>query len=86
VSAEISTAGGEPAPVLDISRWELAPGAKRYRPILRKAEKYIAQDAECAGELEVLARQIKEALLLGRGEHAEALREELLELLEFMDV
>ena len=81
VSAEISTAGVEPAPVLDISRWELAPGAKRYRPILRKAEKYIAQDAECAGELEVLARQIKEALLLGRGEHAEALREELLELL-----
>lgn len=40
---------------------------------------------ECADELEVLARQIKEALLLEREERAEELREELLELLEFAE-
>jgi molecular chaperone DnaK len=83
VSADISTTGIEAFPVLDITKWESAPGAKRYRPILRKAEKLMAGDTEYDTDLEVLVRQIKEALLLGRGEQAESLREELLDLLEF---
>jgi molecular chaperone DnaK len=86
VTAEISTTGVVPLPALDVSKWESAPDAKRYRPILRKAEKQMADDADSGDELEVLVRQIKEALLLGHGERAEALREELLELLELMGV
>jgi hypothetical protein len=86
VSADISTTGIEAMPVLDIAKWESAPGAKRYRPVLRKAEKLMADDTGYGADLEVLVRQIKEALLLGHGKQAEALREELMELLEFADM
>jgi len=82
VSAEISTAGVEPMPVLDLSKWESADGAKRFRPAIRKAEKQIAAGNDFMGEFELLVRQIKESLLLGDGERAERLREELMELLE----
>ncbi|MDR1157670.1 MAG: Hsp70 family protein [Oscillospiraceae bacterium] len=85
VSAEISTTGVEPLPALDLSKWGSASSAKRYRPIVRKAEKLIAAEVEGAGELEVLVQQLKEALLLERGEQAEALREELMALLEALE-
>lgn len=84
-AAEISTAGLEPLPAVDLSQWMDAPGARRYRPLLRKAEKLVKAGVECADELEVLVRQIKEALLLEREAAAEELREELLELLEFAE-
>ncbi|MDR1204859.1 MAG: Hsp70 family protein [Peptococcaceae bacterium] len=86
VSADISTTGIEALSVPDISKWESAPGAKRYRPVLRKAEKLLADDTEYDAELEALVRQIKEALLLGRGKQAESLREELMDLLEFAGI
>jgi molecular chaperone DnaK len=82
VAAEINIIGVEPLPALDLSKWESAPGAKRCRPVLRKAEKLIAADAEGADELAVLVQQLKEALLLEREEQAEALREELMAFLE----
>jgi molecular chaperone DnaK len=85
VSAEINTAGVEPLPSLDISKWEGAPGAKRFRPILRKAEKKICAGAASSGELRSLVRQIKEALLLERMEHAEELKDVLVDLMEFAD-
>jgi molecular chaperone DnaK len=82
VSAEISTTGVKPKPVLDISKWESAEGAKRYRPAIRKAEKQIAAGNDDTEELQILVRQIKEALLLENSEQAEDLRKELLDLLE----
>ena len=82
VSAEISTAGVEPKPVLDLSKWESAEGAKKYRPAIRKAEKQIAAGSDEMYELELLVRQIKEALLLGKAEEAEEIKGELLDLLE----
>jgi hypothetical protein len=84
VSAEISTTGVKPKPPLDLARWERAEGAKRFRPAIRKAEKLIAEENDEGGDLAILIRQIKEALLLNKGEQAEALRDELLELLEAM--
>ncbi|MDR2743499.1 MAG: Hsp70 family protein [Treponema sp.] len=84
VSAEISTTGVKPKPLLDLTQWEKAEGAKRFRPAIRKAEKLIAEEYDEDGDIEILIRQIKEALLLHKGEQAETLRDELLELLEAM--
>jgi molecular chaperone DnaK len=83
VSAEISTTGVKPKPQIDLTQWEKAEGAKRFRPVIRKAEKLIADNGEVGGEdLEILVRQIKEALLLNKGDHAEKLRNELLDILD----
>jgi molecular chaperone DnaK len=82
VSAEISTTGVKPRPVLDLAAWESAEGAKRCRPLIRKAEKAIARDDDLAEDLQILIDQLKEALLLKNEEQAESLRAELLEILE----
>jgi molecular chaperone DnaK len=83
VSAEINIAGMAPKPVLDLSKWESAPGAKRQRPMIRRAEKRIADGNDESGEMELLVRQIKEALLLEDSEEdIERLRDGLRELLE----
>lgn len=82
ISAEINTAGVMPKPALDISKWEAVAGAKRYRPAIHKAEKEIAIGNDEMGEIELLVRQVKEALLLGDEEQAECLREELMDKLE----
>jgi molecular chaperone DnaK len=82
VSAEISTTGVKPRPTLDLSNWEKAEGAKRCRPLIRKAEKAIAGGDDLADDLQILIDQLKEALLLKNEEQAEDLRAELLEILE----
>ena len=84
VSAEINTEGIKPKPVLNLWDWETAPGAKKYRPAIRKAEKQIAAGYDEANDLYLLVRQIKEALLLENEKQAEDLRGDLLELLEYM--
>jgi molecular chaperone DnaK len=84
VSVDISTTGVKPKPVLDLSKWETAEGARRFRPAIRKAEKRIAAGDDEAGELQILVRQIKEALLLKDENQAEDLREELLDVLELL--
>jgi molecular chaperone DnaK len=81
VSAEINTTGLKPKPVLDVSKWESAEGARHFRPAIRKAEKLIAGGE--AGEMELLVRQIKEALVQGDKKEAETLYKELLDLLDF---
>ncbi|MDR1047325.1 MAG: Hsp70 family protein [Treponema sp.] len=80
VSAEISTTGVKPKPVLDLTQWEKAEGAKRCRPVIRKAEKLIDEDCDDEGDLAILVRQLKEALLFNKGDAVERVREELLEL------
>jgi molecular chaperone DnaK len=82
VSAEISTTGVKARPVLDLRKWEKAEGAKRCRPLIRKAEKAIAGGDDLADDLQILVNQLKEALLLKHEEQAEELRELLLGVLE----
>jgi molecular chaperone DnaK len=85
VSVDISTTGVKPKPVLDLSKWEIAEGARRYRPAIRKAEKRIAAGDDEGGDMKILVGQIKEALLLKDEEQAENLRAELLEVLELLE-
>jgi molecular chaperone DnaK len=85
VSAEISTTGIKAKPLLDLSRWEQAEGARQFRPLIRKAEKLIAAGKDVGGDVEALARRIKEALLLHHTEEADELREALLAMLEVME-
>ena len=82
ISTEISTAGVKAKPVLDLSKWEAVPGAKKYRPAIRKAEKQIAAGNDELGELEYIVRRIKESLMENDEEQAESFREELMELME----
>jgi molecular chaperone DnaK len=84
VSVEISTTGVKPKPTLDLTQWENVEGARRFRPAIRKAEKLIAEEYDEDGDIGILVRQIKEALLLNNIEQAETLRGELTELLEAM--
>jgi molecular chaperone DnaK len=85
VSAEISTTGVKARSLPDLSKWEQAEGARQFRPSIRKAEKVIALGKDIGGDLDILTRRIKEALLLGDKEEAEDLREELLAMLEVME-
>jgi molecular chaperone DnaK len=85
VSAEISTTGVKAKPLVDLSKWEQAEGARRFRPLIRKGEKFISLGRDIGGDIEVLVRQIKEALLLNNSEQADDLREELLSVLEVLE-
>ncbi|MDR1175120.1 MAG: Hsp70 family protein [Treponema sp.] len=82
VSAEISTTGVKAMPVLDLRKWEKAEGAKRCRPLIRKAEKAIARGDDLSDDLQILIDQLKEALLLKNEEQAEEIRALLLGVLE----
>ncbi|MDR1587704.1 MAG: Hsp70 family protein [Treponema sp.] len=85
VSAEISTTGVKARPLLDLSKWEQAEGARQFRPLIRKAEKLIASGKDIGDDAGILVRRIKEALLLKNTEQAEDLREELLEMLDLLE-
>jgi molecular chaperone DnaK len=85
VSAEISTTGIKAAPPLDLSKWEQAEGSRRFRPLLRKAEKLIASDKDIGGDIALLVRRIKEAILLKNMEQADDLREQLMTMLDVLE-
>ncbi|MDR1030935.1 MAG: Hsp70 family protein [Treponema sp.] len=85
VSAEISTTGVKAKPLLELSKWEQAEGARQFRPLIRKAEKFIATGKDIGGDIETLVRRIKEALLLQNMEQANELREELLTMFGIME-
>ncbi|MDR1625735.1 MAG: Hsp70 family protein [Spirochaetia bacterium] len=84
VSAEISTTGVKAKPLLDLAKWEDAEGARKLRPLIRKAEKMIASGKDIGGDAAVLVRRLKEALLLNNEEQAENLRDELFALLDVL--
>ena len=78
VSTEINTAGAKAKPEIDLTKWEEADGAKRFRPAIRKAQKLISAEEIGAEELELLVSRMKEALILGDLDRAEELRTEIL--------
>ncbi|MDR2051904.1 MAG: Hsp70 family protein [Treponema sp.] len=84
ISAEISTTGVKAKPFLDLSKWEQAEGARQFRPLIRKGEKFISSGQDIGGDIDLLIRQIKEALLLKNMEQASDLREELLTILDVL--
>jgi molecular chaperone DnaK len=85
VSSEISTTGIKAKPALDLSKWEQAEGARKLRPLIRKAEKLIASGKDIRGDLEITIQQIKEALMLKNREQADDLRETLLDMIELLE-
>jgi molecular chaperone DnaK len=84
VSAEINTTGVKPRAAFDLSQWENAKAARQYRPAIRKAEKLLASGRDEGGELAILVRQIKEALVADNEKQAEDLRDELMDLLDLI--
>ncbi|MDR3191570.1 MAG: Hsp70 family protein, partial [Treponema sp.] len=82
VSADINTTGVKAKPSLDLSKWAHAEGARHFRPLVRKAEKFIAMGMDLGGDINLLLGRLKEAILLQETEQAEDLREELLDMLE----
>jgi len=80
ISVTISTTGVEELKKVDIDGWQSNPGAKQYRPAIKKAEKLAKGGSLFKNELTVLVTQIKEALVLGKD--CDDLYEELWELLE----
>ncbi|MDR1930816.1 MAG: Hsp70 family protein [Treponema sp.] len=85
VSAEISTTGIKAKAPLDLSRWEEAEGARKFRPLIRKAEKLMAAGGDPGGDVELLVRRVKEALLLKNTKEAGDLRDQLLGMLEALE-
>jgi molecular chaperone DnaK len=82
VSAEISTTGIKAKAPLDLSKWEQAAGARAFRPLIRKAEKFIASGKDIGDDISILTERLKEALLLNNKDQAEAIHEDLLAMLE----
>jgi molecular chaperone DnaK (HSP70) len=82
VDTVINTTGVKPKPTVDLTKWEKSPNAKKYRPVIRKAEKLIAGDALGSEELELAVERVKEALMLENEAQAETRREELVDLIE----
>jgi molecular chaperone DnaK len=85
VSAEISTTGVKARAVLDVSKWEQAEGARSFRPLVRKAEKLISSGKDIGGDITLLLRRLKEAILLKDQEQIDELREDLLAMIEVLE-
>ncbi|GHU41942.1 chaperone protein DnaK [Spirochaetia bacterium] len=82
VSAEINTQGVKAKAAVDLSQWEKANGAKQARPLIRKAEKFINENKDAGGDIELFVERLKEALILGNRERAEEIREQMLLMLD----
>jgi molecular chaperone DnaK len=80
ISVKISTTGIEEITKIDLDGWQSKPGAKQYRPAIKKAEKLAKSGSLFKDELTVLVTQLKEAIVLDND--CEELYAELMELLE----
>lgn len=81
-SITIATAGMHAAEPVNIDDWANAKNAKKYRPLLRKAERLVKADSLFSEEIEQASRLLKEALLLENSEEIEEYAEDLKDLLE----
>lgn len=79
----IQTTGVEMEPEPDLAKWKEAPGARKYRGLIRRAEKVLESKGNLIfeGELDELVRDIKKALIKGESSRLKELEEELTELL-----
>jgi molecular chaperone DnaK len=85
VSAEINTTGVKAKPAPDLSKWAETEGARKFRPLVRKAEKLIASGKDVGDDVSLLLRRLKEAIVLQDQEQAEELRDELLDMVELLE-
>jgi molecular chaperone DnaK len=87
VSCEINTTGIEPLKesVVDTSKWLDMPGAKKYRPLIRKAEKLLQTDSTFESELTRLVNEVKKAIVLDDDSLTEHYKDELMDLIAFID-
>lgn len=79
----IETTGVEMEQEVDIETWESAEGARKYRRLIKKVDKYIKENSEDDNifELDSLAKDLKKAVILGKKELAEELEEELTDIM-----
>jgi molecular chaperone DnaK len=79
----IQTTGVEMEPEPDLAKWKEAPGARKYRGLIRRAEKVLESKGNLIfeGELDELVRDIKKALIKGESSRLKELEEELTDLL-----
>lgn len=79
----IETTGVEMEQEVDIETWESAEGARKYRRLIKKVDKYITENSEDDNifELDSLAKDLKKAIILGKKELAEELEEELTDIM-----
>lgn len=80
----IETTGVEMEEELDLTDWENSEGAKSYRRIIKKIEKYLKEneiDYEDQIELEDLLNDFKKAIIKGDKELAKDLKEELTDIM-----
>lgn len=79
----IETTGVEMEEEVDIKNWESVEGARKYRRIIKKADKFISENNEDENifELESLVKDLKKAIILGKKELAEELEEEITDIM-----
>ncbi|WP_297430231.1 Hsp70 family protein [Clostridium sp.] len=79
----IETTGVEMEQEVDLETWESTEGARKYRRIIKKVEKYISENSEDESifELDSLVKDLKKAIITGKKELAEELEEELTDIM-----
>jgi molecular chaperone DnaK len=80
VSVTISTTGVAKTEKVDIEDWNTKPKAKKYRPVIKKAEKLALGASIYKSELQALVTQLKEAIVLDKD--CADIYDELLQILE----
>jgi len=79
----IETTGVEMEEEVDFETWESAEGARKYRRLIKRVDKYISENIEDENifELNSLVKDLKKAIILGKIELAEELEEELTDIM-----
>lgn len=85
-SITISTDKGDMVEEIDISTWNESRNAKKYKTIIRRAEKTMLEDEEDSDDLKDLLRQLKEALIKDRSiEELDEIKEDIVNYLLDME-
>lgn len=89
VTIDMKENANGPEPRIDVSKWKDAPEAKRFRTIIRRAEKLMKSeslfmDDEDKETLDELIYLLKKALIEGK-EDMEELEEEIMDMLEDLE-
>lgn len=79
----IETTGVEMEKEVDLETWESVDGFRKYRRLIKKVDKYISENEEDENTLELdsLVKDLKKAIITGKNELAEELKEELTDIM-----